>query len=323
LNNVSSSDSTNYRFGIIDIGSRGIRLLIADVEDTEFKFVYSTGGFSKLGEMADDQGNLSPASIEHVTETVKTYIDTCHSYGTEHLQAIATQVVRNAPNKNMFIDRISAHVPLKILSPEEESTCSFLASVDAFRAYLNSESNLLVIDQGGGSTELAAGGINADGTPVLKHFASYEFGTLELSRILLRSELVNDGLQEIKQLLRTHLLAIPPFELFSQSPPTLVIGMGSSLTSLIKRFKGIKSLRRLHGHSIKKSEIDTLIQQTPGNARVADIQADDELTSIISGILTYQMILSRYQADRVYLSRHGMRYGALLSLAGRPCEQDL
>ena len=59
------------RYGVVEIGTRGVRLLVADASEEGIEqFVFSTGGLSDLGRSADANGNLSKRSIERVSRIV-------------------------------------------------------------------------------------------------------------------------------------------------------------------------------------------------------------------------------------------------------------
>ncbi len=312
------------RYGIIEVGSKGIRLLVADVSDGSIvQVVHSTGDLSQLGQEVDENGNLSSKSMRHVVEMTKEYLNIAKKHETEQIRVIATEGVRAAPNKKMLLEEFAgSDIDLHILDPQEEALYSFLASFTAFRGAVPPGATLMVIDQGGGNTELTAGTADENGQPVLKHMHLFDFGTTKLSALMLGQPELGDGFDVVHKLIDETLASRPRFQLFADAPPTLTIGLGSSLTSLIKRLNADLKLTRLHGMSIQTSEMDTLIQDTPRNTPTSALK-DKDLIELISGVLNYQKILSFYGIQMLHLSRNGMSYGALLALAGKKCKVEL
>lgn len=323
------------RYGVIDIGTRGIRLLVADATSAGIKkFVYSTGDLSNLGREADSDGNLCEESIERVRRLTNKYVEVAQDRQADEIMAVATEVIRAAPNRQDLETSLAPLLSLRVLTREEEAVYSFIACVDAFEHILTENSVVLVIDQGGGSTELTAGTVDDGKEIVLQDIATLGLGTVDLSRMLVNAPSLRRGFDNVRQKVREELARAPRIRSLETQAPTLTVGLGSAITmfarGIIREKRGYNpSLRDLHGESIRTELIAQKIAETETaltnlNERdLPDLQADDKLSTLVSGIMTYYEILKLYQSYRIYINRNGMRYGALLWQAGKRCRIEL
>lgn len=145
------------RLGVLDIGSNSIHLLVVDAHvgapplpATSHKEVL------KLAEYLQDDGSISRFGQERLLQFCRDAIDIAEDQGAEELLAFATSAIREAPNGDETIERIRAEagLSLNVLSGEDEARVTFLA---ARRWFGWSAGNILLLDIGGGSLEIAAG----------------------------------------------------------------------------------------------------------------------------------------------------------------------
>jgi len=320
------------KYAVIEIGTRGIRLLIAEANKNGIKeIIHSSGDLSELGNSVDAKGNISQRAINHVAKIVDDYVSLAETKGATDIFAVATEVVRAAPNRNELGDILSKTVDFKILTNEEESLYSFIATVDAFRDHYRANYTLATIDQGGGSTELTIGTVDENGDITLDEIYNLNLGTIMLSRIFLDDKDLGKGFNRTRQKIKEELSKYRISTKLLHSKNTMAVGLGSSLTSyarglLAQQTGSLPQLYELHGKVLDVATMDKKIKDTEpalkgktpkdfGNK----LTKDSDLTTLVSGILTYHEILKLYHIDKIYLSRNGMRYGALLWLAGMRC----
>ena len=96
-------------FGVIDIGSTSVRLMMTDGEKVE-KRVNTT----RLAENMDEMNTLQPVSIERTAQAVAEYYFVAMQNGAEDVYAYATEAVRSAKNKYRFVDRVRELCGLEI-----------------------------------------------------------------------------------------------------------------------------------------------------------------------------------------------------------------
>jgi exopolyphosphatase/pppGpp-phosphohydrolase len=320
------------RYGVVEIGTRGVRLLIADASRLGLEaFVYSTGDFSDLGRYADKHGNLSKHSIDRVCQIVSRYIGMAEAKGADQLVGIATEGVRAAPNRDILLRTLAPLVSIKLLSSQEEAAYSFIACVDSFQHRMVTNAPLLVIDQGGGSTELTAGFTTPDGEIVLRDFVTLNLGTIGISKIFVEAATLGQAFEAARRLVQQELNLNPPLKSLAKQPPALTVGLGSAITQFMwEIMKGDPNrpaaLHEVHGQPIQTETIAHQLERIErglGHYTQDDFGADmyigSELAVWLSGFITYYEILSYYGVPEIYVSRNGTRYGALLWQAGRQC----
>jgi len=221
-------------------------------------------------------------------------------------------------------------VEVQVLEREQEALYSFVASMNAFRYNLALGDKAMVIDQGGGSVELSCGLFSSDGITVLEGYDSLSLGTVRLTRLFAEAGTLNHGYDLAVEDIRHEVDRHRRFAALSSKSPAAVFALGSGISSLAermspKRGQEGKSLRHLHGQYIDSENIQQLAENTGSRlsavkrAPSVDLDVDSDVITLLSGLLTYYYILQKYRAPGVTVSRHGLRYGVLLSLAGQPC----
>ncbi|GLZ38234.1 Ppx/GppA phosphatase family protein [Actinokineospora sp. NBRC 105648] len=145
------------RLGVLDVGSNTVHLLVVDAR----RGAHPTPARSektvlRLAERITASGQLSRVGADELVRTVAAAKESSVRLGCEDLMAFATSAVREAGNSAAVLRRVAKEtgVELKVLSGEDEARYTFLA---ARRWYGWSAGNLLVLDIGGGSLEIAAG----------------------------------------------------------------------------------------------------------------------------------------------------------------------
>ncbi len=144
-----------HRVAIVDIGTNSTRLLVADVEDGRVEEVERRTRVTRLGRGVDLSGNLSSDGIEAVCEVLAEYVAAYRELGAESVDAIATSAVRDAANGEAFIAELRERFALgaRVLGGEEEALLTYRGAT----AQRSRQDPALVIDIGGGSTELIVG----------------------------------------------------------------------------------------------------------------------------------------------------------------------
>ncbi|MBC6446522.1 Ppx/GppA phosphatase family protein [Actinokineospora xionganensis] len=145
------------RLGVLDVGSNTVHLLVVDAH----RGAHPTPARSektvlRLAERITRSGTLSKAGADELVRTVASAKESSVRLGCAEMMAFATSAVREAGNSAEVLRRVAKEtgVELQVLSGEDEARYTFLA---ARRWYGWSAGNLLVLDIGGGSLEIAAG----------------------------------------------------------------------------------------------------------------------------------------------------------------------
>jgi exopolyphosphatase/guanosine-5'-triphosphate,3'-diphosphate pyrophosphatase len=166
------------RVAAIDLGTNSTRLLIADVEDGRVQEVVRRTIVTRLGEGVDRRRRLLPVPIARVRNALADFRRELESLGTERTLAVATSAVRDAENGEAFLGEVewSYGFTTRLLSGDEE------AALTGDGAGPLSPTTLL-LDVGGGSTELTVGGTST----------SLDVGSVRLTERVLASDPPSDS----------------------------------------------------------------------------------------------------------------------------------
>jgi exopolyphosphatase/pppGpp-phosphohydrolase len=322
------------RYAVFELGTRGVRLLVADASPSGIsRVVYSTGGLSELGRNQDEAGNLSEDIIARARVQVEGYLELARQKGAEDTLVFATEAVRSASNQAEFLAALDPVCKVEILENDQEAMYSFLASIEAFKHTLEPDQSVLVVDQGGGSLELACGSLDQDRCVQLQGYDSLRLGTVELTRQFFEASTLRAGFENARDLILAELKRHKTFTLLARRPPDRVYGLGSAVTQLAQRLRkdgpSHKSLHEIHGYFISMEIIRDLLKATDAELDIPKskfgdkIGVDGDLSTLLVGVLSCYNILERYRAEGITVNRHGLRYGVLLAKAGYPYRFDL
>jgi len=144
------------RVAAIDCGTNSIRLLIADVEGSNFREVFRDMEIVRLGQGVDKTGQFHPDAIVRTLAAVDKYALEIAKRGVEKIRFCATSATRDATNRDLFIDGVKERLGIapEVIPGEVEAALSFQGATKDFN---KAEGPFLVIDIGGGSTEFVFG----------------------------------------------------------------------------------------------------------------------------------------------------------------------
>ena len=137
------------RYGIIDIGSNSVRLLVSDDMDRVFKKINTTG----LGRGLALTGRLQEDNMVNTANAVIDFVEEAKRVGCEEIYTFATEAVRSAKNRSDFMKLLSAkEIVVDVVASQDEAKLGFAGAYTQGRC--------CVMDIGGASTELAVGDEN-------------------------------------------------------------------------------------------------------------------------------------------------------------------
>ncbi len=149
------------RVAAIDCGTNSIRLLIADVVDGHLSDVYREMRIVRLGQGVDATGAFVPEALERTRAALVDYVALLQSHDVERVRMVATSAARDAANRDVFFamtaEVLDAAVPgavAEVITGAEEAELSFRGAVDELDC---AAGPFLVVDLGGGSTEIVLG----------------------------------------------------------------------------------------------------------------------------------------------------------------------
>ena len=144
------------RVAAIDCGTNSIRLLIADIDGTNFREVVREMEIVRLGQGVDQSGQFHPDAVARTLLAVDNFAAEIAKRGVEKIRFCATSATRDATNRHLFVDGVRERLGIEpeVISGEEEAALSFTGAIQDLDP---SEGPFLVVDIGGGSTEFVFG----------------------------------------------------------------------------------------------------------------------------------------------------------------------
>lgn len=141
-------------FAAVDLGTNNCRLLVAEPRGHSFRVLDSYSQIARLGEGLHETGRLSDAAIERALSALHAIRNKLKHHGVGRVRCIATEACRKATNGMDFIRRVQTETGLtfKVIGPREEARLATIGCYDLIRPDVQS---VLVVDVGGGSTELS------------------------------------------------------------------------------------------------------------------------------------------------------------------------
>jgi exopolyphosphatase/guanosine-5'-triphosphate,3'-diphosphate pyrophosphatase len=301
------------RVAVVDVGSNSTRLLVADIVNGQVEEIERRSTVTRLGRGVDLSGQLSAEAIEAACEAIAEYVEICRSEDVERVAAIATSAVRDASNGSAFIAELRERFAFsaRVLDGEEEARLTYRgATVD--RAPIEPT---LVIDIGGGSTEMVVG----SGAEIGFH-ASLQAGVVRHTERHFSSDpptaaemeaLASDVRGLIGEALGGH----------GEAHADAGIAVAGTPTSLAAVEQGLKPYdpARAHGHVLSLETIQRLLSRF-ASAPLAERAAipglhPDRAPTIIAGAVILIEAMRAFGLEQVQVSEHDILYGVALEAA--------
>ncbi len=301
------------RVAAIDIGSNTIKLVIADRgDDGAFRRVFETASTTRLGEGIHAR-RLREAAIRRTLDGLHAFVTTCRGNGVEQVAAVGTSALRDAVNQQEFVERARAiGVEVQPISGEEEARLSFLAVRRDPR--WATEAGILVIDIGGGSTEVIWGGSAREPVRLL----SLPLGGVRLTEDALRSDPPS-----IMQMDEANGIAREVLQVFRPDVPNLTaVGVGGTLTNVAAVRHGVvgHDPDALHGLRLTTDDIEEQVALYGGMtvAQRREVPGLDPARAdiILGGAIILSHVLNAAGLDSVSVSCRGLRWGVLYDRFG-------
>jgi exopolyphosphatase/guanosine-5'-triphosphate,3'-diphosphate pyrophosphatase len=298
------------RVAVVDVGTNSTRLLVADVSDGRVSEVERQSRVTRLGRGVDLSGQLSNEAVEAVCEAVADYVSIYREAGAEAVEAIATSAVRDASNGDAFIAELRERFALsaRVLGGEEEARLTYLGATSERPP----AEPTVVIDIGGGSTELVAG----VGEETAFH-ASLQAGVVRHTE----RHIGTDPPTAIElESLAADVRGLIAFALADQpgakaAAGIAVAGTPTSLAAIEMELEPYDS-SRVHGHVLSLDSIQRLLSRLASAPLAERVEMTglhpDRAPTIVAGVVILVEAMRAFELDRVEVSEHDILYGVAL-----------
>jgi exopolyphosphatase / guanosine-5'-triphosphate,3'-diphosphate pyrophosphatase len=301
------------RVAVIDVGTNSARMLVADVADGQVSPVERRSTVTRLGRGVDLTGRLSAEAIEDACAALAGYVATVEELGAETVDAIATSAVRDAENGSAFIAELRERFALsaRVLDGEEEARLTYLGAT----AEQPPTEPTLVVDIGGGSTELIVGT-----GPEISFHTSLQAGVVRHSERHVATDpptaVELEALAtDIRGLIEA---AVPPGTAASAG-----IAVAGTPTSLAAVEMGLEPYdpARVHGHALSLPAIQRMLSQLASAPLAERVQVPgmhpDRAPTIVAGVVILVETMRAFGLERIGVSEHDILYGTAIAAASR------
>jgi exopolyphosphatase / guanosine-5'-triphosphate,3'-diphosphate pyrophosphatase len=308
------------RVAAVDIGTNSTRLLVADVESGRIGDIDRETRITRLGEGVDDRRRLLPVPIARVRNVLSDYRRSAEALGAERTLAIATSAIRDAENGEAFLGEVewSYGFVTRLLSGHDEALMMY-RGVTAERTLGH---GTVIVDIGGGSTELVAG----DDAGVHWH-DSLDIGSVRLTERFLHGDPPTRAeLEECAAAARALLAERVPDDV--RSTTTSAIGVAGTITSLAALALGLEEYDRdrVHGSRLTKTalseQLERLASVPVAERRTIPALDPDRAPVIVAGAVIARETLSFFEVSELEISERDILDGAVLAAAELPEEEE-
>ena len=314
---------TSSRVAAIDCGTNSIRLLVADVDaagnltelDRRMEVV-------RLGQGVDRTGELAPEALERTLAATRGYAAVIEAEGVQKVRFVATSATRDARNRDDFFDGVRAAlgVEVEVISGDEEAQLSFRGATGAVAE--SHAGPFLVVDLGGGSTELVLGTASVDAS------VSMDVGSVRMTERHLHSDPPSAAeIEAARADVRAHLddaARVVPL-----GKAVTLVGLAGSITTVTAHALGLAEYRR---DLVNQAELPVAtvldscaeLLAAPRAERVAmGFLHPGRVDVIAAGALVWSEVVTRVAADvasaggtlrTVVTSEHDILDGIALSM---------
>jgi exopolyphosphatase/guanosine-5'-triphosphate,3'-diphosphate pyrophosphatase len=303
------------RVAVVDIGSNSTRLFIAEVEDGRVTAELERVSIvTRLGDRVDANGSLQQNAIARVLQALDEFAEAIDRYQPEKRVAVLTSAVRDATNGPEFAADIASRYGLEthILTGDEEARLTYLGATS--ERDRDDTTPTLVIDIGGGSTELVIG----EGGEVTFHVSTQAGVVRQSERHLHTDPPTAAELKELKEDVRQILeAAVPEQHRTAVQHGVAVAGTATSLAAIALELDPYDP-ERVHGCTLTIAQIEEirerLARMSLEERRHVKGLHPDRAPTIVAGIVILIEVLALFGLSEVEVSEHDILRGAALGL---------
>ncbi len=296
----------NTAYAAVDLGSNSILLAVEAADGT---LLHDQAEVVGLGKGLGDMGQFEPERMAHAEQVLRHYAQVAKGHGVapQDIRICATSGARRASNAPAFFDRMKAELGIEIqtISGEEEAQLSYLG---ALRGLELAEGPVLVIDLGGGSTEIIIGQ-----GELISYRTSLEVGAVRLTEAFNLDQpgaAIEPALEHLESLLSAVILPQKPAQ------AVVVAGTATTLAAMnagLTRYEG----QAVHGSILSRARLafwqQRMLSSTPEKRRELAQVSPKRADYLAGGAAVICSVLNFCNLERCVASDAGLRFGILKS----------
>jgi exopolyphosphatase/guanosine-5'-triphosphate,3'-diphosphate pyrophosphatase len=308
------------RVAAVDCGTNSIRLLVADVDPAAGTLVDLDRRMEivRLGQGVDETGRIAPDAMARTLRATQRYADVVQELGAERVRFVATSASRDAENSDAFVAGVRGvlGVEPEVVPGLEEAALSFTGATRELQG--QHPAPFLVVDLGGGSTELVLG----DGT--VEASRSVDIGCVRMTERHLRAdpptaEQVAAASADINAALDDAAETVP------LARTRTLVGLAGTVTTVtahamrLDRYRPERIHRSVLPVQLVRDACDDLLEMSREHRAVLPYMHPGRVDVIGAGALVWRLVIDRVVAEagitEVVSSEHDILDGIAFSLA--------
>lgn len=284
------------KLGAIDVGSNAIRVLIAEVKKPLGVWQYAKIAYLRLpvrlGDDVFEKGRISDAKIERFLEGMKIFKAMLAFYKVDAYRAVATSAMRDSNNSKRIQSRVfkETGITLEVISGKEEAELVYLT----FQLMHNIKTNYLLVDVGGGSTEITLFQDNQ-----IHAAKSFQIGSVRM----LKNKVKPEEWDKMRDWIATEIAPHNPQRIF---------GSGGTINSVHKVLEN-SSKDPVTIHQLD-SLVKTLEEFSLEERLLRFPIKEDRADVIVPAMQIYTFVLNSLDLKEVFVPKMGLSDGVLLDL---------
>jgi exopolyphosphatase/guanosine-5'-triphosphate,3'-diphosphate pyrophosphatase len=295
------------KLGALDVGSNTVLMLVVDADGANrLTKLADFSRITRLGRGVDATGRLHPSSARATLDAIAEFVAQARALGAEKILTAATAALRDAVDGADFVAQVKTRsgIDLDIISGAIEAQLSWLSAVNGLQ--LDPAAKLLIVDIGGGSTELIraqpGGGIEA---------VSLQIGSVRLTERIVHSDPptareaadLRVGIDEVLATVHWNYL------------PDVMVGIAGTVTTIGAMALGLDNYdsAQVHGSPISHE----VVLQTLGRLGSVNLEERKKIPCIeagradviFAGAAILERVMAHFQVKEVIVSDQGIRWG--------------
>jgi exopolyphosphatase/guanosine-5'-triphosphate,3'-diphosphate pyrophosphatase len=303
------------RTAVVDIGTNSTRLLIVDTDDERVTGELERRSIvTRLGKGVDADGSLNDEAMGRVYSTLEDYRELIDRHDVDRAVAVLTSAVRDAANGQEFADTVKERFGLEphILSGDEEARLTFLGATSERDP--GDSTPTLVVDIGGGSTEMVIG----TGHEVAFHVSNQAGVVRQTERHIHSDPPTPDERDALGADARAIFAAgVPEDQRRAVDHAIAVAGTATSLGAIAQKLEPYDP-EKVHGYVLGAREIEEMLEHLASlpldERREVPGLHPDRAPTIVAGAIILLETLRMFGLERVEVSEHDILRGAALGL---------
>ncbi len=324
-------------YAALDLGTNSCRMLIAEPKGSQFTVIDSFSKTVQLGIGLEASGRLSRASMGRTVQALRICQKKIEKHNVRRMRLVATEACRRARNARDFIRQVRREtgLQLEIIAPEEEAR---LAVISCAPLVSPRTEQLLVVDIGGGSTELVWIDLSAvepedrpraimrlhagfqpqgDGAARVVDWISVPLGVATLKDQFTDVDDDSARFALMSWFFEENLANFSPYNAENPREGFQIIGTSGTVTTVAASFLGLRRYDRakVDGLRMTSDQIDTVIRDYlslgPEGRRTDPRIGRDRHALIMSGAAILQALMRIWPTDRLSVADRGLREGLL------------